>query len=258
VGESGEIVFEETVIDGFEQLPSALNSLFTGDHRGKLLVRADEGRRLLLLVSGGAAADVTYGEHGMALFGGKEGLYASHLPMFHAPHDYQVILVHVADPATDAALRKRLDGKTALWTIAPEKFELSRLAPQAPCRCAVQGRPGAGPFRARRQDTVRGVDHRGRQSAHVPQTVAGAARQQHVNVHANRQRQAALPREANRQPSRLRPHPVLPRSTGATTDNITVIKQDLRQPSPAELATALHTRCDAIKGTIYFYTDDLK
>jgi NADPH-dependent curcumin reductase CurA len=33
-------VFEETVIDGFEQLPSALNSLFTGEHRGKLLVKA--------------------------------------------------------------------------------------------------------------------------------------------------------------------------------------------------------------------------
>jgi len=37
---AGEIVFEETVIHGFEQLPGALNSLFTGDHRGKLLVRA--------------------------------------------------------------------------------------------------------------------------------------------------------------------------------------------------------------------------
>jgi NADPH-dependent curcumin reductase CurA len=37
---SGEIVLEETVIDGFEQLPSALNSLFFGDHRGKLLVKA--------------------------------------------------------------------------------------------------------------------------------------------------------------------------------------------------------------------------
>src|SRR5471032_886113 len=37
---AGEIVFEETLIHGFEQLPSALNSLFTGDHRGKLLVQA--------------------------------------------------------------------------------------------------------------------------------------------------------------------------------------------------------------------------
>ncbi|MDE2427796.1 MAG: NADP-dependent oxidoreductase [Burkholderiales bacterium] len=36
---TGELVFEETFIDGFEQLPHALNSLFTGEHRGKLIVR---------------------------------------------------------------------------------------------------------------------------------------------------------------------------------------------------------------------------
>ncbi len=35
---AGEIVFEETIVDGFHQLPSTLRSLFTGDHRGKLLV----------------------------------------------------------------------------------------------------------------------------------------------------------------------------------------------------------------------------
>lgn len=34
----GELVFEETVVKGFENLPGALNSLFTGDHRGKVLV----------------------------------------------------------------------------------------------------------------------------------------------------------------------------------------------------------------------------
>ena len=36
---SGEIVFEETVVEGFEKLPATLNHLFTGDHRGKLLVK---------------------------------------------------------------------------------------------------------------------------------------------------------------------------------------------------------------------------
>ena len=36
---SGELVFEETIVDGFEQLPATLNRLFTGDHRGKLLVK---------------------------------------------------------------------------------------------------------------------------------------------------------------------------------------------------------------------------
>lgn len=35
---AGKIKFEETVVHGFEQLPATLNSLFTGDHRGKLLV----------------------------------------------------------------------------------------------------------------------------------------------------------------------------------------------------------------------------
>ncbi len=34
----GEIVFEETIVKGFETLPATLNQLFTGDHRGKLLV----------------------------------------------------------------------------------------------------------------------------------------------------------------------------------------------------------------------------
>jgi NADPH-dependent curcumin reductase CurA len=36
----GDIVFEETVVHGFEQLPATLQSLFTSDHRGKLLVHA--------------------------------------------------------------------------------------------------------------------------------------------------------------------------------------------------------------------------
>jgi NADPH-dependent curcumin reductase CurA len=35
----GEIVFEETIVDGFDNLPSALNSLFEGKNLGKLLVR---------------------------------------------------------------------------------------------------------------------------------------------------------------------------------------------------------------------------
>ncbi len=36
---SKEIVFEESIIDGFENLPDALNSLFEGRYRGKVLVR---------------------------------------------------------------------------------------------------------------------------------------------------------------------------------------------------------------------------
>jgi NADPH-dependent curcumin reductase CurA len=37
--QAGKILFEETVIDGFERLPAALNQLFTGSQTGKLLVR---------------------------------------------------------------------------------------------------------------------------------------------------------------------------------------------------------------------------
>jgi NADPH-dependent curcumin reductase CurA len=36
---SGEIVAQETIVDGFEQLPAALGSLFEGSNLGKLLVR---------------------------------------------------------------------------------------------------------------------------------------------------------------------------------------------------------------------------
>ncbi|THC45300.1 hypothetical protein [Massilia sp. Mn16-1_5] len=79
-----------------------------------------------------AAREPSHGVHGMVLFGGSEGLYASHLPLFHAPHDNQVVLkVRFADPALERAMRTRLDGKTALWTLEPEAFALHRLAPDS-------------------------------------------------------------------------------------------------------------------------------
>lgn len=34
-----EVVFEETIVEGFDKLPQALNSLFEGKNLGKLLVR---------------------------------------------------------------------------------------------------------------------------------------------------------------------------------------------------------------------------
>ena len=87
---------------------------------------------LALAAAVASAANLSMGSHGMLLFGGPEALYASHLPMFHAPHDYQVILqVRLADQVQDAALRKRLGNRTELWTLDPEKFELDRMAPGA-------------------------------------------------------------------------------------------------------------------------------
>lgn len=77
-----------------------------------------------------AAQPVGYGSHGMAVFGGRDGLYASHLPMFHAPHDTQVLLrFHLADARVDASLRARLALRPQLWTLDPEHFDLHRLQP---------------------------------------------------------------------------------------------------------------------------------
>jgi hypothetical protein len=45
---------------------------------------------------------------------------------------------------------------------------------------------------------------------------------------------------------------------GAAHTDITVIKRGLSQPNAAELAAAPHAQRNTIRGTIYFYTDDLK
>lgn len=77
-----------------------------------------------------ALAETAVGGHGMAVFGGREGLYASHLPMFHTPHDSQIVLrFHLADAAADRALREDLAARPRLWTFDPETFDLLRLNP---------------------------------------------------------------------------------------------------------------------------------
>ncbi len=91
-------------------------------------------RRALLTLAGlpllARAEETAVGGHGMAVFGGRLALYASHLPMFHAPHDSQVVLrFHLADPAADRTLRETLSREPRLWTFDPEPFDLLRLAP---------------------------------------------------------------------------------------------------------------------------------
>jgi len=77
-----------------------------------------------------ARAETAVGGHGMAVFGGREGLYASHLPMFHAPHDSQIVLrFHLADVAAERRLREELAARPRLWTLDPETFDLLRLGP---------------------------------------------------------------------------------------------------------------------------------
>jgi hypothetical protein len=77
-----------------------------------------------------ARAESAMGSHGMAVFGGKGGLYASHLPMFHAPHDTQLVFrFHLADAGQDTLLREALATQPTLWTLDPERFDLLRFAP---------------------------------------------------------------------------------------------------------------------------------
>jgi hypothetical protein len=215
---------------------------------------------LALAAANAGAADVTYGMHGMALFGGVDGLYASHLPMFHAPHDYQVVLrVHVADPATDAALRKRLDGKTALWTIAPEEFELSRLAPRS-----------ASPLKRFRADLVQGHFEQGGKTQYAATTIvvdkvlmfhklsseqrAGTSAR-YIQIGDGSRRYLVKQIDSRPDYDHIVAYSAAP---GAATDAVTIGIQGLHQPDAAALATALKVRPDAIRGTVYFYTDDLK
>jgi hypothetical protein len=224
------------------------------------LRRALAGALLALCTLPLHAADKTFGTHGMALFGGQEGLYASHLPMFHAPHDYQVILqIHIADPATDAALRKRLDGKTALWSVNPEKFELSSLAPDA-----------AKPRKDFRADLVQGHFERGgstqykgarvvidkvlvfRQLSDKPQ---GSSLARYMQIGSGVQR--FLVKEINTRPDfdHIVAYKAQP---GAPTTPIQVRKWGLQQTGNDALAMALKANMHAIAGTIYFETGDLQ
>jgi len=206
------------------------------------------------------AADATFGEHGMALFGGPGGVYASHLPMFHAPHDYQVLLqLHIADPKTDAALRRRLDGKPLLWTLSPEKFELDRLAPQAD-----------HPLTQFKADLVQGHFEQNGKTQFGGATVVidkvlvyrqlspeqkTSATARYLSIGDGKQRY--LVKEIDNRPDfdhivsyRTKKH--------ALAEPISVLKPDLAEPDVRTLAAALHIKPSAIRGTIYYSTDDLK
>lgn len=76
-----------------------------------------------------AKADVP-AVHGMLLFG-QETTYASHLPMFHYPHDYQLIMeLKLADlprsQTLDAYEFFKGEGET-LFTLVPEKMDLAQV-----------------------------------------------------------------------------------------------------------------------------------
>ena len=212
---------------------------------------------LLLCAAGtAAAANPSFGSHGMLLFGGPDALYASHLPMFHAPHDYQVILqVRLADKAQDAALRARLRGGTALWTLDPEKFDLDRFA------------PGAAPNQRFKADLVLGHFEQGGKTQY---TGAGVIVEKVLYF---RQLSAAPARSAAARYLQLgegaqrflvkqidsRPdfdHVVAVRAReGVRGGAVVLAKTALQQPAAAAIAQGLPGL--EVIGTVYFSTDDL-
>ena len=65
--------------------------------------------------------------HGMLIFGNKT-LYASHLPMFHSPHDYQAIFELRFDASTlQVYLDDKLQSPNSIYTFVPEPFVLTDL-----------------------------------------------------------------------------------------------------------------------------------
>lgn len=84
---------------------------------------------LLLAAATAAQADAPT-VHGMFLFGDKV-TYVSHLPMFHSPHDYQLIMkVELADLANSKAMiayeALKIE-EPAFFTISPEVMDLTEV-----------------------------------------------------------------------------------------------------------------------------------
>lgn len=65
--------------------------------------------------------------HGMLLFGNKV-TYASHLPMFHAPHDYQVILkLSLSGGKALAGYEIIKKDSKSIFTLVPETMDLTKI-----------------------------------------------------------------------------------------------------------------------------------
>ena len=90
----------------------------------------------LITSSSAIANPPQMGLHGMLLFGSDQGLFASHLPMFHPPHHSQVVMsLRFKDPAVTQSIEQGLvadkNNEQAYWTIVPQPFDLTRLAPNS-------------------------------------------------------------------------------------------------------------------------------
>ncbi len=83
--------------------------------------------------------DDTMGRHGMLVFG-EETIYFSHLPMFHAPHNFQVLLeVRFDDAVTQALFVDRRLHPAEVYTFDPDEFAIAELDPSGPVRPSIRG-----------------------------------------------------------------------------------------------------------------------
>ena len=84
---------------------------------------------ILVLLSGAAARADIQAVHGMLLFSGEKTTYASHLPMFHSPHERQLILkISLGGVPGSSALKAFEAAQKAgkkFFTIEPEVMDLS-------------------------------------------------------------------------------------------------------------------------------------
>ncbi len=78
-----------------------------------------------------SAPSHAHGVHGMLLFGEPGRVFASHLPLYRHPHDWQVVL-ELQPLGTEAQqLTDTLLATGGLLTLEPERFDLWRLKPGA-------------------------------------------------------------------------------------------------------------------------------
>jgi hypothetical protein len=100
------------------------------------LYKEDQMKKIILslLLTSGLSAPFAQADmpatHGMLLFGDQIS-YASHLPMFHKPHDYQLILQIKLKSWTRfdvvGAYEKQKASSESLFTLVPEKMDLTLL-----------------------------------------------------------------------------------------------------------------------------------
>src|SRR4051812_43145450 len=80
---------------------------------------------MLMMVPALAVAQDRPATHGMLVVG-KDRIFLSHLPMFHRPHDYQVIWEAIIPAGAKAAYLKSLAAhpEERIYTLVPEPFVL--------------------------------------------------------------------------------------------------------------------------------------